>query len=332
MKGHRPHIPSDMIEPWLSAIITSCWSQDPKRRPSFERICQVFDENIKMPSEAVHSKVNHTNEVKESFKGNAFLTLNKASIAKRSRSRASSHRRTTLVPTIQVRRKESFAQSSSLKHFLLLSKILGYSAILSIFIISLIAVWSHSVILTTNTFKTVDGFIVNDFPVLDTSRDFQNFVVVAIVLYGLASVGNVGKSDVRVFPNGGPKYVIATIALTVILPCAFYAVHHFGLAHLDNRYSLANVIMIFVFPILFIPLDIKLRSRWERADSSAVAPGNIHSFKKETRSGDDTNEKYRSASLQERMEIEIRHRALERERSKKRIPYFFKLPSFLLDS
>ena len=132
-------------------------------------------------------------------------------------------------------------QSARVKRSLLLFKMLGYAITLSTVVIVFLAIWSNVAVLLTDTYVLSNGVLIEHFPVLDTSRDFVNFVIVIIISYGLMTFGNIASNDEKLYPDCGPKYAIVPLCLTAILPLTFYYIaHNVVPSELNARYTLFN--------------------------------------------------------------------------------------------
>ena len=157
------------------------------------------------------------------------------------------------------------SQSDRLERAILLIRILGYATFLGLITIIFIAAWAQYATLTTLQRVTREDGIFENFFFLDVSRDFENFILVWAIFYGLMTVGNVGSTRIEYYPNAGPKFALVPLVLTAVLACLLSLVYSFSLSDIDTRFNLINFAIFFLFIVIFICTDISIRSKWADA-------------------------------------------------------------------
>jgi serine/threonine protein kinase len=45
-RGERPEIPSELMEEPIADLIGQCWASDPEHRPTFDQICEIFENEL----------------------------------------------------------------------------------------------------------------------------------------------------------------------------------------------------------------------------------------------------------------------------------------------
>ena len=294
VKGFRPQLP-DNTAPWLQEMIKSCWSVRPSERPSFKSMVATFGESdaaLVAHAEAHDSK---TMKRKHTFQGDAFENLQPQSVPQHNvedeligeRNSNTDSKYSKNGDAISLNENPSTGQSASVKRSLLLFKMLGYAITLSIVAIVILAIWSNVAVLLTDTYVLSSGVVIEHFPVLDTSKDFVNFILTFMIAYGLATFANIASHDKKMYPDAGPKYAIVPLCLTVIMPLIFYCIAYNVVPfEVNARYIMLNIIVyMLIYVILFIILDISLRAKWHQMDTKSPDCKGDEMSDKEERAG-----------------------------------------------
>ena len=279
VKGRRPEIPND-LEPWLLAIILSCWSGRSYDRPSFKTIYGKLDENRNSPC-VKKAQVNKLQERVATFERDAS-TKPKDAGDEHYNSRVENAtkesqgedyvRITTLSEDVFQEAcdvNDNIGLSKRMERVILLAKMLGYSLILSLFNIFAVAAWSNVSNLRTDRLATKDDGVVAQFPVYDAAGDGIHFLVPLMILYSLLTVGNIGRKNNALYPDGGPKYALVPLFLSVFLPPVFYSIIISLPPTLDLRYNFLTYFFAVVYMVAFITLDIFFRRKWSNMNSQA---------------------------------------------------------------
>ncbi len=283
VKGMRPKIP-DGSPPWLQELIASCWSPRSEERPSFPSICAHFDSKI--TAKNVSEDKEQSGNVVECasptlLHEDIFKRVPPSVKKKRTVKRGSSVSIAPMVlgnvknaspitssslPNAAIRdsplRDTSFEQSPTLQRALLTTKIMGYSLLLSIFLILMLILWSNNIVFLKDTVTSPDRVNIQNFLVYDSSRDFINFILIAFLTYGFSTVTNVAQFDPILYPQAGPRRSLVTLALTIFLPCVFYGAYRALPSTYDARYSLLNMLLLVLYIAVFICLDVLFRNLW----------------------------------------------------------------------
>ena len=279
VKGFRPQLP-DNTAPWLQEMIKSCWSVRPSERPSFKSMVATFGESDAALVTRADVHDCKTMKRKHTFQGDAIENLQPQSVPQHNvedeligeRNSNTDSKYSKNGDAISLNENPSTGQSASVKRSLLLFKMLGYAITLSIVAIVILAIWSNVAVLLTDTYVLSSGVVIEHFPVLDTSKDFVNFIIVIMISYGLLTFGNIASNDKKLYPDAGPKYAIVPLCLTAILPLIFYCIaYNVVPSELNARYTLFNMtVYMVVYMILFIILDVSLRAKWHQKNTKSL--------------------------------------------------------------
>ena len=143
------------------------------------------------------------------------------------------------------------------------------------FAIFAVAIWSNVSNLTADQFTTKNGVLIQNFRVYDASRDIIHFLLPALILHGLVTASNIGQCDRDLYPTCGPKYALVPLFLSIFLPLAFYMIAISLPLTFDFKYNFALYYSLLLYIILFMVLDIYIRTKWSNMD---VKPSSIQKF------------------------------------------------------
>ena len=146
--------------------------------------------------------------------------------------------------TAEPRAKTHIIKTKTLVRTILLFSLLGYSTILSLIIIIILAIWSSTVVLMTTESA---GYDIG-FPVADILGNSFNLALPIFISYGLLTVGNVGQTPVKYMHECGPKMSLATLLVGVILASLFTGLRYTIIqAGFNPRYTLLDIFYFFFF-------------------------------------------------------------------------------------
>ena len=308
VKGRRPDIPCD-VDFWLVSLITRCWSGRTQHRPSFETICNVFDQNLAVQARAPPEKLTNKPTKIGDIEGDAIKCLSAAQKARddsgygerftsdnvalergnltvpQSRKHETSPRNTPNAKRVLTLREgrhqdgdellESIDQSKQLNRAFLLAKIFGYAIAMSLIFVTLFSIWTTLAVLVTTKFTTESGLVIENFPVFDIDKDTTLIFSIIWASYGIITIGNVGHPEPDMYPECGPKYALVPLALTALVTTFLViAFHNFPF---DSRYYMVDVFSILVIAPLFMVLDIFIRSKLTQK---------VHNLQGEKKSGE----------------------------------------------
>ena len=291
VRGMRPDALRD-IPTWLAKIMQACWGSNPEARPPFERLSRIFEDhacnaNPKKSSIKIVAFKNcprmNTKKKRTSFIGNAFSFIDSSGKAGASSDLVASmekinkFRTFAKSKTMSLHRPEARPQTDRMKRAVHTIKVLGYGTLHSLFLVIFLSVMSVNGTFLTDTFTKSDGSVITNFPILDTSQDYINFISWEMAAFGLAYVCNVAQRPAEVDDTAGPKGALAMLIILPVVMLLFYFLWNALRSLFDLRYYYAHAITTAAFVLSSMYASRYVRKRMRRSSTEKTTAKKAHS-------------------------------------------------------
>ena len=129
----------------------------------------------------------------------------------------------------------------------------------------------------TDTFTKSDGSVITNFPILDTSQDYINFISWEMAAFGLAYVCNVAQRPAEVDDTAGPKGALAMLIILPVVMLLFYFLWNALRSLFDLRYYYAHAITTAAFVLSSMYASRYVRKRMRRSSTEKTTAKKAHS-------------------------------------------------------